>query len=141
MTQLTNEDWDVALLALVLWREARSETVDTKRCVAWTIRNRALKPSWWGSGWVGVIMQPWQYSSMTAPGDPNLIKYPAANDSSWLACMDVASEVYTGGLDVSHGASHYFDKSLDDGKEPSWAKDGSMAWVMDSGAFHFWKKA
>lgn len=144
MISLIQEVWEVALLALVLWREARGETVMTKRVVAWSIRNRAMHPGWWGNGWAGVIMAPRQYSSMTYPGDPNLVKYPQPNDTAWMACMDMASEVYNApaGMDISMGATHYFDRSLD-GTEavPTWATDGSMMHVMDSGNFHFWKRA
>ena len=75
--------------------------------------------------------------------DPGLAKFPAANDVTWMASMDVANEVYNGtGLDVSGGSTHYYDRSLDGTENvPAWAKDGSMVHVMDSGNFHFWKKA
>lgn len=142
MTQLTQQDAEVFMLSLLLWREARGEDVPTKRVVAWSVRNRATHPSWWGRDWIGVITMHDQYSSLTYLGDPNLTRWPQPVDTSWMACMDVASEVYNGtGIDISHGATHYFDKSLDNGREPTWAKDGSMTWVMDSGNFHFWKRA
>lgn len=143
MITMIQEEWEVALLALTLYREARGESVQTKRMVAWSIRNRAMHPGWWGTGWSGVITMHDQYSSMSHGGDPNLVKWPAANESVWMACMDVASEVYNnlGSVDISLGSTHYFDKSLDGGREPAWSRDGSMVHVVDAGNFHFWKRA
>ena len=65
MIEVTQFVWEVALLALVIWREAQGETVQTKRVMAWSVRNRALRPSWWGSGWAEVITKKDQYSSMS----------------------------------------------------------------------------
>jgi N-acetylmuramoyl-L-alanine amidase len=133
--------YDLALLSLCIWREARGEIVDTKRAVAWSIRNRVLHPSWWGTDWISVILKPKQYSSFNA-GDPNSVKFPQSNDSSWVASLNAAMEAYSGasGTDPSRGATHYFDKSLDD-NPPFWAKDGNMFKTADIGNLHFYRLA
>ncbi len=135
------EQYEVFLLALLLWREARGEDVTTKRCVAWSVRNRVEHPSWWGVDWASVIAKKFQYSSMTAPGDPNLTRWPLPADTSWIACMHIASQVYRSAIpDPSRGATHYYDKSLDR-TPPAWAAGGGMIHVLDSGNFHFFKPA
>lgn len=136
---MTQQDYECILLALCLWREARGETVDTKRAVAWSIRNRVNHKSWWGGTWSEVITKREQYSSMTSTGDPNLVKWPIETDTSWMACMDVATEVYGTPLaDPSNGATHYFDKSLD-ANPPNWASTGTK--TADIGNFHFYRSS
>ena len=134
---MDQQSWEVSLFALVLWREARGETVDTKRVIAWTIKNRVLHPSWYGTDWSSVITKPEQYSSMTHSGDPNLVKWPLANDTSWMACMDIAAEVYgPGGVDLAQGATHYYDSSMP--APPYWAE--KMTLVSTQGRFHLYKQ-
>ena len=137
---MNNSEVDRVFFALLLWREARGEDFQTKRAVACSIRNRVEHPSWWGQGWCGIMFKKWQYSSMTAPNDPNLVKFPQANDTSWIASMDVADEVYNGPMvDSANGATHYFDKSLDE-NPPAWIKAANMEFIMDSGNFHFYRE-
>lgn len=126
------------LLALCLWREARGEVLASKQAVASSIRNRTLRPSWWGNDIASVVTKRLQYSSMTAPGDPNLVQYPVENDTAWLACVEIAGDALDGTLpDTASGATSYFDKSLD-AHPPAWATDGSMRHVCDVGNFHFY---
>lgn len=134
---MNQQIWEQALLALLLWREARGEAFETKRVVAWSVKNRVSHPSWWGGDWSSVMTKRDQYSSMTFTGDPNTTKWPQPIDTSWIACMDVAAEVYSvNGPDMALGSTHYFDKSLD-ANPPAWAS--SMTHVLDSGNFHFYK--
>jgi N-acetylmuramoyl-L-alanine amidase len=139
--------WELALLSLALWREAQNQPYNTKLVVACSMRNRVGHPCWWGGDWDTVLTKRDQYSSMTSKGDPNLIKWPQppAGDPAWLQCMRAAAAVHGGagvGMipDQSMGATHYFDRSLD-ADPPSWAKDGSMVKVLDSGSFHFYRQA
>ena len=131
------EAFEMILLAICVWREARGEVVAAKYGVAWTVRNRALNPGWWGNGWVACILKPFQYSSFN-PTDPNAVKWPAPADPSWVSSLQVADEVYQGGLDPTSGCTHYFDRSLDS-TPPTWAKDGSMVEVIMIGNLRFWK--
>ena len=138
--------YELVLLALCNWREARGESVDAKLAQAWTVRNRTLHPSWWGHDWVSVILKPFQYSSFNAT-DPNASKMPGMEDTSWADCLKVAEQVYnfTGPVygdpgDPTAGSTHYFDKSLDL-HPPVWATDGSMVHVTDIGSFRFYRRA
>ena len=136
----TSHAYEFILLALCIWREARGELLETKQCVAWSIRNRVQRPGWWGHGWAGVILQPWQYSSFNH-NDPNASKLPIPTDPSWQDCLTVAEQVYPQESpipDNSHGADSYYDMSLDT-NPPSWASDGSKVKTVDMGRLHFYK--
>lgn len=130
-----NEMYETILLALCVWREARNQSTDAKRAVAWSIKNRVLNPTWWGTDWVSVILKPFQYSSFNR-NDPNAVKLPILTDNSWQACMEIAQEVHNGGTDTTNGATHYFDKSLDN-NPPTWVNE--MVHTCDIGDFHFYK--
>jgi N-acetylmuramoyl-L-alanine amidase len=132
--------YELILLALTIWREARGEVLDAKRGVACCVANRVAKPSWWGQDWVTVILKPFQFSSFNHD-DPNAVKWPQQNDTSWLASLEIADEVYNGHTqDVTAGCTHYFDKSLDT-HTPTWATDGSMVHVTDLGNLRFYRRA
>lgn len=130
------------LLALCIWREARGELVTTKEAVAWSIRNRVDNPRWWGHSWSGIILMPWQYSSFNR-SDPNATKWPTPNDPAWIESLTVAQQVFLADAslpDPTHGATSYFDNSLDT-DPPKWATDGSMVKTVDFGRLHFYKLA
>lgn len=128
-------DWEVALLALTLWREARGESVDAQRAVGWSIRNRVTKGGWFGDGWAAVLSKPFQYSSLAAPGDANLVKWPEAYEASWQMCMAIATEIHAGeGADPTQNATHYFSQN----EPPLWAY--KMRHTVDVGAFHFYEQ-
>lgn len=128
------------LLALCIWREARGESLATKQAVAWSIKNRTLRPRWWGSSWETCILKPYQYSSFNH-NDPNSSKLPLSTDVSWQECITVAGQVYSNPPDISDptsGADSYFDISLDN-NPPSWATDDSKVKTCDVGRIHFYK--
>lgn len=138
--------YDFVLLALVVWRESRGESLAGKQAVAWSIRNRVSNPGWWGKGWAGIILQPYQYSSFNR-NDPNATHFPVSLDPSWADCLNVAQQVYTDSLtampvipDPTNGATSYFDMSLDH-NPPTWSTDGGMTKTVDIGRLHFYKKA
>lgn len=134
--------YSIVLFALAIWREARGELYITKTAVAWSIRNRVTHPSWWGHDWTGVILMPWQYSSFNR-SDPNATKWPLCSDPSWADCLDVASKVFPDTPmvdDPTHGATSYFDHSLDT-DPPKWSIDGSNVKTVDYGRLHFYKLA
>jgi hypothetical protein len=143
---------DLYMLTLLLGREAGNQKDDAILAVAWSVKNRVLRPGFWnwGRDWEGVIEARWQYSSIEGPSnDPNLEKYPNLNIEPWERCLAIAEIVYNGmGTDPTRGATHYFDRSLDpdpaNGKpdrRPKWAKDVSMVDCCDIGAFHFYRPA
>ena len=62
----------------------------------------------------------WQFSSMTAPGDPNLILYPPANDAQWQQALELAQQMAAGTLeDITGGATSYYALSM--ATPPYWA--------------------
>lgn len=134
------EMYSLVLLALCIWREARGELYVTKTCVAWTIRNRVMKPGWWGHSWEGVILMPYQFSSFNH-NDPNATKLPHSEDPSWQDCLDIATKVFAtppGLEDLTQGATSYFDASLDP-DPPKWSFDGSNQKTVDFGRLHFYR--
>ena len=134
--------YGVILLAVCIWRESRGELHVTKTAVAWSIRNRVLKPGWWGHSFEGVILMPWQYSSFNH-SDPNAVKWPNSADPAWVDSLDIAQKVFTNDPalpDPSHGATSYFDISLDT-DPPKWSFDGSNVKTVDMGRLHFYRLA
>ena len=115
---MTWQDWYKAVLALVIWREARGEGAEGMRAVAHVIRNRVLADGI-ADDWDSVIERKWQFSSMTAPGDSQLVEWPRKPDASFDLAMDIAHKVCEGwDSDLTGGATHYANLSLCD---PAWA--------------------
>lgn len=137
MTERTyslTEIYPLQLLALCVWREARGETQDAKRGVAWAIRNRVQHPSWWGIDWVSVILKPKQFSSFNHD-DPNATKFPTLADTSWAASLAAAAEAFDGtGPDPVAGADHYYDDSI---AKPAWAEGKTLTTKL--GKLNFYK--
>lgn len=130
---MTNSDYELFMLALTVWRESRGEPLPAKVGVAWTIRNRVIRPSWWGKTWVNVVLCPEQFSCYNR-SDPNSTKFPLETDSSWADSMSTAQQVYQGIVsDPTGGADHYFSG---DGT-PSWV-DGATH-LCDIGVMHFYR--
>lgn len=120
MVYALDQIYEMFLLALCIWREARGEILDAKRGVAWVVRNRAAHPSWWGSDFISVILKPAQFSSFNA-NDPNAVKWPSPADASWIASLEIAAEVFAGAVpDPTGGATYYFDDSIAE-NPPAWA--------------------
>jgi spore germination cell wall hydrolase CwlJ-like protein len=112
--------WDRSMLALMIWREARGETMEGKIAVGFTVLNRVAHPGWWGHDVAQVIGARWQYSSMTDPRDPQLTAWPTASDALFLDCLRVADEVLAGSVDNPvPGADSYYAVSMP--TPPKWA--------------------
>lgn len=112
------KDWYVAVLALVVWREARGEPLEGKIGVASVIRNRVLATHL-PDKWDDVIEQKWQFSSLTAPGDAMLVQWPHDEDQSWIDSMNVAQGVFDGTTpDNTNGAVLYCNLRV---AQPNWA--------------------
>lgn len=115
--------WWLAVLALTVWREASNQTYATKLAIAYSILNRVDHPKWWGSSISEVCEKKWQYSSMTAPGDPNLVRWPSDTDQSWIDSLSAAqSAIDRTEPNPSPGSDSYYDISMDRaGKPPKWS--------------------
>lgn len=114
---------DVILLALTVWREASNQPRGTKDAIAFSVLNRVARPSWWGTNLLSVLFKKWQYSSLTAPGDPNLVRWPMETDPSWWDSIEAAIDALENRVSNPFpGADSYFDASLvAAGKIPTWA--------------------
>jgi N-acetylmuramoyl-L-alanine amidase len=140
MTYTREQSVDVTLLALTIWREARGESVEAKDAVAWTVMNRVKANGWFGKTVLGVVTKPWQFSSLTAPGDANLIRWPnpvdTASDVVWSECLDAAEGAYNNLVpDPTSGATHYYSVDI---PAPNWTAE--MTFLVQIGAFKFYKQ-
>ena len=98
------------LLALCIWREARSESIEAKMAVASVIRNRcALAPQ---QGFGRTTSENILKFPSFSEGDKNADKYPMLNDPSWHDSLQAAQLATTGlSPDRSNGAVFYHDDS------------------------------
>jgi len=102
----------ITLLALDVWRESRGQS-SAWPGVLWCVLNRARHPQWWGNDVISVITHKWQFSSMTAPGDPNTVQWPAASDPQFLAIVDLIAKWEVGTVpDPTNGATYYYSRPL-----------------------------
>ena len=134
------QSYELILLMLCIWREARGETFEAKHAVGWVIRNRAMKPGkqWYGNDWEEVILKPWQFSSFNA-NDPNAAKFPLPTDPAFGACLLTAKHVYDGTFaDNTDGSTFYFDDSMA-ANPPDWAK--TLTSTVKIGRLNFFKEA
>lgn len=129
MSELGWSDYERVMMALCLWREARGETIEAQEWVTWTIRNRCRKGWWNPSGTlIGAVVHPFQYSSMTDPGDRQTCRFPgyAQKDGGWIPdqammqCLWVIDQVtmLPETMDPTGGSDSYYDDSID---PPAWA--------------------
>ena len=109
---------EITFMALVIWREARGESMPGQIAVAHSIMNRVAKPCWWGKTVMEVLFKKWQYSSMTDPNDRQLTTWPS-NGPLWHQCLTIAHDVYYGKMENPVvGADSYHDISI---PSPKWA--------------------
>lgn len=105
--------------------------------VACVIANRVKRPGWWGSGWSGVCLKPWQFSAWNR-SDPNRQKLMTVTveDAQFAQAMSLATQAVDGRLtDVTNGATHYHARSI----LPAWQKH--MQHTASIGRHEFYKEA
>lgn len=114
--EATADEHNGFLLALCAWREARgegkiaSEKLESMRAVMHVVRNRVA--AGWGD-WDAVITGRNQFSSLTVPGDSQLVVWPDEDNSLWLATLGLANTVYHGrDVDPTNGALYYANTNL-----------------------------
>lgn len=101
---------DYALTSICLYREARGEGNTGMTAVACVIRNRVNKRN---STFYAEVVRHLQFSSITAPGDPQLIVYPAESDASWQQAQLIAGNIIDGVVqDITVGSTLYYDDSI-----------------------------
>lgn len=118
----------IQLLALLAYREGRSEPFEAKLGIIWTPRNRAsMAPAQGFHRSVrDNILQPGAFDSFSV-GDPNASVYPSESDGpldrvAWQDCVKAA---YSTEFDPTGNAVFYFSRPL---LEPPRKQDGTCAW-------------
>ena len=133
---------EFGVLVTLVGREGRGQTYNGMLGIAWSVRNRVSNPRYWGHDWLSVMTHPEAYSSMAPPArdnDPNLRVYPDPAVGAWRLVIEACENAYAGiGPDPTHGATHYYDRSLDD-NPPAWATDPSSQHICDIDDLHFYK--
>ena len=126
----TRAIWQPALLALMTWREARGAGPVAMAAVAHTAVTRGrLHPGWWGHDIEGAIGLKWQYSSMAAPGDPQLILWPHSYDLSFQAALSIVQGVLDGTEpNPAPEADSYYDDSI---AAPAWTAKATFITKID----------
>lgn len=115
----TEETPKIYLTALCAWREARGAGDDAILGVLCTIRNRVLKPSWWGKDYPSVVLKAKQFSSFDSD-DPNAVKLPGPDDAVFARILTLTEGVVSGQTpDNTGGATNYHDASV----FPNWAQE------------------
>lgn len=126
---------DLVLLTGLLFTEARGEPDQGILAVAEVVRNRVMRPAWWGRGWREVILKRHQFSGLT-PGNPSLhelesmisIGWTEQAKRVWEKCWRPAAfiyhaETYIPRVGVAKGADYYFVKDLIlRGRIPRWVR-------------------
>ena len=131
---MTLTDYPQVLMALCIWREARGESADAQRGVAWVIRNRSRDPERrWPTSTVAVILQPYQFSGFNH-ADPNSTKFPGASEASWVACCDAADSTLP---DPVSGAQYYHSYP-DDRPDlwPAWTREFTLVATIGNLKFY-----
>ena len=116
--------WNIAVTAICAWRENRAGGLNGMQSVINVLQNRA-KAS--GLTMADEALKKWQFSSMTAPGDPQLSLGPNFTDThdemAYRTALRLAAEADSDNLpDITGGAVNYYAVSMT--TPPSWA--GSM---------------
>jgi spore germination cell wall hydrolase CwlJ-like protein len=94
------------LLALCIWREARSASVAAWLGIYWVIQNRIGKPGFRPS-LSRVILQPFQFSSFNK-NDPNVTRFPIkAKTPDWTTWTRIRELIVAPGPDPTFGALFY----------------------------------
>jgi len=106
---------NVQILSLCTYGEARGELRDGKIAVASVIKKRVELGGWFGKGYHGVILKPYQFSCFLTC-DPNFPKlFDIADDfarsmqkSKILGeCYDIARGIVDGSIEPNVIATHY----------------------------------
>lgn len=110
---------DEFMLALTAWRENRSGGSNGMQSVINVIMNRTLL---YHSSAYTECVKPWQFSSVTAKNDPQLINWPAVTDFQFQEALTLAFQAALGSLgDITGGATSYYALSIP--TPPAWAAD------------------
>ncbi len=99
---------DQVIMALTIWRENRGghPQPDAMQSCANVILNRTEAH---GSTVWSVCTKKLQFSSLTAPGDPELVLWPPDSDPQWDMALQLAAQAAAGTLsDLTGGSTLYY---------------------------------
>uniref|UniRef100_A0A6M3J0B1 Putative cell wall hydrolase n=1 Tax=viral metagenome TaxID=1070528 RepID=A0A6M3J0B1_9ZZZZ len=108
-------------VALIVATEARGEPLRGQIAVAWTIKNRAAKPRWWGKTIIEVATKPGQYDGYTAAVKQGIFEaLKIVNDQHlWVARGVLAGLIQE--PEETDKATHYFNPKAVT-HAPDWSK-------------------
>lgn len=122
---------DQVIGALTAWRENRGGGVVGMQSVINVLVNRATHR---GTDVYSEAVRRLQFSSMTAPGDPNLILYPVDNDPQWVQALALTALASRGSLeDITGGATSYYALSMP--VPPYWAASMTQTVTIEGQVF------
>lgn len=143
---------DVMYVALTLFGEARGENYESKKLIAWVIRNRKESKGY-PSTYPDVVTQRaklksgkevWQFSCWD-PSDPNRMKMsdpmggPALSDEAWYSCVRAAMEVLSAPAEANPipGTYNYIDDSI---PPPPWTRSLEAFRMPGAPRFIFYRR-
>ena len=132
--------YELILLAVLVWREARNQSALGKLAVAWSVRNRVFKSgkTWYGDDWEEVVLKRWQYTSFEK-SDPNATMLPGdpMKDIAWADSLQVAETAYFGlDTDPTGGATHYYNPAVV--AKPAWVSAPDTMFKVAIGDHRFY---
>ena len=137
---------DIFYMASTVYGEARGENITSKTAVAWSIRNRVdIKQL----SVREIVTKPSQYSCWSdddvnyeATTEPEEHANKHGNQSIWNDCIIISKKVIESDkyLDITNGATHYFDKSMDK-NPPFWSSvpEAQRVYIEDVTNIRFYK--
>lgn len=97
---------DIAIGALCAWRENRQAGQAGLQSIINVLQNRAKRDN---SSIYAEATRRLQFSSLTAPGDPELTLWPPGNDPQWLEALSLMEQASEDTLDdLTAGSTLYY---------------------------------
>lgn len=140
-------EFDLDIMALTVWAEARGEGDAGMAAVAWVIRHRWENPGWWsrnrGDGIAddtitAVCVDPFQFSCWN-PSDPNyprLLNAATQKRSDYKRARTLCEQVLSAPAedDPVKGADHYCTKAVV--RHTRWARGRTPVKVLGNHQFY-----
>ena len=140
-------EFDLEIMALTVWAEARGEGDEGMDAVAWVIRHRFENPGWWsrqrGDGIAddtiaAVCLDPFQFSAWN-PSDPNrqrLLNPVTKERSDYKLSKAICEQVLFAPAedDPVKGADHYCTKAV--ARYTRWARGRTPVKVIGNHQFY-----
>lgn len=139
---MTWDDYYKAMLALTMWREARGEGREGMRAVGHVIRNRVRNGTF--GDWDHVITSKWQFSSISAPGDAQLVRWPDSPDDRFALAMQLTDAIFEDNdPDITSGSLWYANLDFVPASSTFWetvARNPDNEFAVKIGNHTFYRK-